>query len=328
MKNSQKEITISIILDYHLLSKAFSLLKNKDEKLLTEDDLPQIDFLKKIGMPSSYLGIFLCEEEFDSFIKPYLSVEGGETNFGFFLKSLLNRPGNRKRMLIRSSFIEKLNEERANTLKNIFIENGFSFKFQVFLENPISLFIKDFFSLYYQIPSNFRFSKPESFFQNIFKEKMKKIILGLNTLSHVFGDSNVSFLYNEDILKNKNKKNKIFALFSELGIENYFSNEIHQERLEINPLFLEYIRCKLLEGSKDIHSEVSKTREMAKKFKLKNTFSYKGMSTESIEELESLSKEIENFLPESEKPLKKFLFIKTDTCSFKHVIPFISQEVK
>jgi hypothetical protein len=326
MDTPKKKIKVSIILDYHLLNKIFNYLNIKNSTKSTADDFPQIDFLNKLKMPISLLGIFLSREEYDGFLKPFISTKEHQIEFEHFVKGLLNREGNNKRLFLRSSFLENINEDSAIFLKNTFYQSGFSFDFNIMVESPISLFSKDFFSLYYQIPTKFKFGKPESFFQNIFKEKMQKVISGLKTLSKVFGQNNISYIYNENLPLKNSTECKIFSFYKEIGIENFFLNSKKEERFEINPLFLEYVRCKLLEGDVDIHKEVLETKEIAKKFKLKNQFSYKDISGESAKELEKFSHELLNFLPDDQKPIKNFLFIKTETCSLKHIIPYVKHK--
>lgn len=320
---TEKKITITIILDYHFLSKIFSIFKNYEIPKKSTETFPQLFFLKELDIPISHLGIFLSEEDYNAYIKPSIQQENISVDFERFIKALLNMPGNKKRIFVRSSFLEKLSEKDAFLLKKLFIESGFDFEFKVVLESPVSLLVRDFFSLFYQISSNFRFSKLESFFQNIFKIKMEKIIQGSKLLLKVFGKNNVSFVYNEDAPLEQGLEKSLLSFYKEIGIEMIPPNLIRGERFEINPLFLEYIRCKQLEGKLDIHKEVSEIREIAKKFKLKNSFSYKEISIDSMEKLKFFSEKIDSFLPDDQKPLKNFMFIKTDACALKHIIPFI-----
>jgi hypothetical protein len=323
MSLPKKEIKISVILDYYLLNKIITSISNKIDSSKIPEDFPQIDFLNKLKMPRSMAGIFFSKEEYDAYLKPFLSKEERQIEFDTFVRGLLNREGDSKRIFLRSSFLERIDENSAIQLKNIFLESGFSFSFQIIIESPVSLFLKDFFSLFYQIPTNFTYSKPESFFQNIFKEKLKKVFSGLKILSKVFGRGNITYIYDENFPTKDFQKSKIFSFYEELDIQNYFLNYKNEERFEINPLFLEYIRCKLLEGDININEEVLQTRKIAQKFKLKSPFSYKDMSSESVKELEKFSEQLTNLLPENQKPVKNFLFINTETCSLKHVIPFV-----
>lgn len=329
MNLQKKEIKISVVLDYHLLNAILSDISNKTKTYnqqvdFPQVDFPQVDFLKKIKMPNSFAGIFLSKEEYNIHLKSFFSKEEKhEIEFSDFVRGLLNRKGDSKRIFLRSSFLERIDEDSALELKNIFLESGFSFNFQIIMESPVTLLAKDFLSLFYQIPTNFKFSKLESFFQNIFKQKIEKVILGLNLLLKVFGENNISFFYNESIpLEKEFEKN----LYKKLGIETFLLGPEKQERFEIDPLFLEYIRCKQLEGKLDIRKEVSEIREIVKKFKLKNLFSYKEISMSSMESLKKLSEKLESFLSEEQKPLKNFMFIKTDTCTLKHIIPFIKKK--
>jgi len=324
--NKKKEIKVTIFLDFTLLDKTFSLLSNTETPLL--EDFPQLEFLKAFNFQSPLLGIFFSKDEYDQYLKPSLSfgdVKDNDKNesqidFVTFIQLLLNREGPKKHILLRSSFLERLNEKNAYLIKEIFDSSGFNFKFKIVVENLFTLLVKDFTSLFYQIPLNFRFTKIEPFLQNLFKNKAKNFVNGMQVLIDVFDKDNVTLLYDENYPNEK---------FSSIFYKNIGVPEPKEEMSllfnEINPLFMDYIREELTSNGDnfDVREESKAIKKISDKFKLKSPPLLKELSTESIDFLEELNKKIENLASATEKPRKKFFIINSETCNLRKIIPYI-----
>jgi|LauGreDrversion4_2_1035121.scaffolds.fasta_scaffold00402_29 hypothetical protein len=324
-KANKKEANLTVMLDFALLDKTFGALKNSNADFL--QDYPQVEFLNLFNFHSPLLGIFLSKEEYEAYIKPSLSFgdlrnqEKTEIDFESFLQLLLNKEGDKKNFLLRSSFLERMKEENALLIKEIFNICGFNIKIKIIIENTLELLIKDFSSLFYQIPTGFRFSKIESFFQSLFKNKILNSINGINILLDVFGNDNVSFIYNEEIPH----KNNFHKLCESLGLNPPAENTSLIFN-EINPLFMDYMKSKLNSGQDkyiDIRKEAKVIKKITDRYNLKNFNPIKNLSSESIDTLFELNQKLINFLSDQELPIKKNFLIKSETCNLRHSIPYI-----
>ena len=323
---NKKEIKVTVFSNFTLMDKTFSVLKSTGLKL--EEDYPQLDFITMFNFHTPMLGVFLSKEEYNKFVKPLIGfgdTEPGEKNdidFETFVQLLLNREGDKKNILLRSCFLTSLNKENASILKNIFESAGFAFKFTIIAENLFTLLAKDFTSTFYQIPLNFRFVKIEAFFQNFFKTKIKNFINGMEILTEVFGSQNISFIHDEKFLEKK-----ILELACKnIGINSHINNNIKSLFEEIDPLFLDYMKSKIDskgEVKLNINEEIKVIKEISDKYKLKPPSLLKGLSAESTDELEELNEKIYNFVRIEEKPITKFLSIKSETFNRRHFIPYI-----
>ena len=123
-KANKKEANLTVMLDFALLDKTFGALKNSNADFL--QDYPQVEFLNLFNFHSPLLGIFLSKEEYEAYIKPSLSFgdlrnqEKTEIDFESFLQLLLNKEGDKKNFLLRSSFLERIKEENALLIKYFF----------------------------------------------------------------------------------------------------------------------------------------------------------------------------------------------------------------
>jgi len=243
-QSSKKEANITVMLDFALLDTIFGTLKNSH--LESIQDYPQVEFLKSFNFQSPLLGIFLSKEEYEAYLKPSLSfgdpkdIENTQIDFESFIQLLLNREGDKKHFILRSSFLERLTEENALLIKEVFESCGFNIKFKIVIENLFSLLTKDFSSLFYQIPTSFRFIKIEAFFQNFFKNKIINCINGIQILLDTFDNRSVSFLYDEQA----GDKNCLNILYEYLGIKDPENNQPPLFN-KINPLFMGYMKSKL-----------------------------------------------------------------------------------
>lgn len=322
-QSSKKEANITVMLDFALLDTIFGTLKNSH--LESIQDYPQVEFLKSFNFQSPLLGIFLSKEEYEAYLKPSLSfgdpkdIENTQIDFESFIQLLLNREGDKKHFILRSSFLERLTEENALLIKEVFESCGFNIKFKIVIENLFSLLTKDFSSLFYQIPTSFRFIKIEAFFQNFFKNKIINCINGIQILLDTFDNRSVSFLYDEQV----GDKNCLNILYEYLGIKDPENNQPPLFN-KINPLFMGYMKSKLSSKQNlDIRKEAKVIKKITDKFQLKPPSLFKSLSSDSIDSLQELNEKMHSFLSSEELPFKKTLVIKSKTCNLRLFIPYI-----
>lgn len=324
-QKNKKEANITVMLDFALLDTAFGILKNSH--LESVQDYPQIEFLKSFNFQSPILGIFLSKEEYDTYLKPSLAfgdAKGGENtqiDFESFIQLLLNREGDKKHFILRSSFLERLTEENAALIKEVFESSGFNIKFKIVIENFFSLLAKDFSSLFYQIPTNFRFVKIEAFFQNLFKNKIINSINGIQILLDTFDNGSISFIYDEQI----GDKNCLNNLYEHLDIKHSENNQPYLFN-KINPLFMGYIKSKLSSKENmniDVRKEAKVIKKITDKYQLKPPSIFKSLSSDSIDSIQELNEKMYSFLSSEELPIKKTFVIKSKTCNLRLFIPYI-----
>jgi len=326
---NKKIANITIFLNISSLDSSFQML-NKEYSSL-KIDYPQLDFIRNFNFNTPLLGIFFSKEEYESYLKPRLTLPKGKSivknsesriDFESFIQLLLSRRGDEKNFLLRSSFLERISKENATLIKKIFESSKFNYKFKIIIEDLFVSLNKDFTGVYYHYSTNFAFIKAESFFQSIFKNRIINFLNGIEILFDIFGKDNISFSYNE----NSTEETSLNFICDQLDIKKYSKIDKIFAFDEINPLFMEYLKLKIDSNidSAELKTEIKSIKEASEKYLLKPPKQLiKTLSEDSIDFLFKMNEKLISFLPKNNTPIKKNLFIKLNSCGRRHIIPYI-----
>lgn len=325
---NKKIANITIFLNISSLDSSFQML-NKEHSSL-KIDYPQLDFIRNFNFRTPSLGIFFSKEEYESYLKPRLTLPKGKAidknpesyiDFESFIQLLLSRRGDEKNFLLRSSFLERISKENATLIKKIFELSKFNYKFKIIIEDLFVSLNKDFTGVYYHYSTNFAFIKAESFFKSIFKNRIINFLNGIEILFDIFGKDNISFSYNE----NSTEETSLNFICDQLDIKKYSKIDKIFIFDEINPLFMEYLKLKIDSNidSAELKTEIQSIKEASEKYLLKPKRLIKTLSEDSIDFLFKMNEKLISFLPKNNTPIKKNLFIKLDSCGRRHIIPYI-----
>jgi len=322
---SQKEINIIVVLDHNYFYKiSHNIINNSivNNTSVSGICLPQESLVKEFGLPMSLFGTILTKYEYDRFIKN----KNNQVEFKDFLELLIKTSElNKKTIVVRSSFLEM---STINDLKNIKLlfntKHGFDIKFTIVLDDLIDLLIGRFLSSMYQISSEFRNSDINSFYKNMFKPAIEKYINRTKQILEIFGENNLNFIYQDKRALKKAEKDSEFELSKLIGIEERMLKFEKKEEHEINSLFIDYLRCSLLDKKVDIREEITNIRDLSKKYKIHNRSGFKNLNLPNLEEINKLSLEMQSI---SKIPIiKKILIIKNEICALTRAIRYIKCE--
>jgi hypothetical protein len=318
---SQKEINISVFLNSSSLLKLLGEL-NSSPVNHADEDFPQIHIQRKAGLSHWLSGVLLSSNDFNQFIKPLILARNNiDIDFDSFIEKILQREGEKKRLFVASTFLERANKQDLLFLSRVFESLGFCVSFQIIIENLFDLLFKDFSSSLYQISTKFRFSSPEPFFESVFKNKIKNFLKGCLLLIEVFKRENISFFYQGNSDFYPGFKTPISNFYEKIK----FKSLLQKTENEINPLFLEYLRCKEIESNINIYNEIASIKKISNQFKLKSPFSIRDLSDQSVLAIDSMSKSFLKLLLPNEEPLEKQIIINSETCNLKKIFSYISQ---